>query len=235
MSKNYLNINLDLKDKKCLVIGGGSVAERKVKMLYDAGADIKILSDEFSNDMLEFLKDKDIDFQKNKFRKMHLDGVFLVVAATSDEKINSKISKDAIERDILVNVVDNKELSNITLTADFNRGNLNIAVSTSGTSPGLSSAIKQRLMDEFGPSYGTFLDILEKLRPYIIDGLPEEGRRDILLKIGSPEVERSLQYGELEKALEITKEALPEELQEILINILEDDGVDLNDRFDNRD
>jgi len=234
MGGNSLNVNLDVEDERCLVVGGGRVAERKVKLLHNADADLIVVSPKFSDSLSDFLEDGRIKYLEENFRENHLENSFLVIAATSDREVNRKVSKSAREKNILVNVIDDKELSNFTLTANFNRGNLMIAVSTAGASPALSASIKERLKEEFGPAYSIYLDILERLRPEIIDRYLEGERRRILLELGGREVEKALDEGDLGKALNLAGEALPEDLEKIFINVLDEVGVDMDGEFDYR-
>ncbi len=234
MGGNSLNVNLDLEDEHCLVVGGGRVAERKVKILHDADADLTVVSPEFSDSLSDFLEDERIKYLEENFREDHLKNSFLVIAATSDKEVNKKVSRSAREENIPVNVVDDKELSDFTLTANFNRGNLMIAVSTAGASPALSASIKERLKDEFGLVYSIYLDILERMRPEIIERYPEGERRRILLELGDGEVENALDEGDLEKALNLAGEALPEDIERTYIDVLDEVGVDIDGEFDYR-
>jgi len=234
MGGNSLNVNLDVEDERCIVVGGGRVAERKVKLLHNADADLTVVSPEYSDSLSDFLEDERIKYSEENFREDHLENGFLVIAATSDRDVNRKVSRSAREKNIPVNVVDDKELSNFTLTANFNRGNLMIAVSTAGASPALSASIKERLKNEFGPAYSIYLDILKRMRPEIIDRYFECERRRILLELGDREVEHALDEGDLERAFILAREALPEELEKTFIDVLDEVGVDIDGEFKNR-
>ena len=234
MGGNSLNVNLDVEDERCIVVGGGRVAERKVKLLHNADADLTVVSPEYSDSLSDFLEDERIKYLEENFREDHLENGFLVIAATSDRDVNRKVSRSAREKNIPVNVVDDKELSNFTLTANFNRGNLMIAVSTAGASPALSASIKERLKNEFGPAYSIYLDILKRMRPEIIDRYSECERRRILLELGDREVEHALDEGDLERAFILAREALPEELEKTFIDVLDEVGVDIDGEFKNR-
>jgi len=234
MDKNPLNVNLDVEDESCLVVGGGRVAERKVKLLNEAGADITVVSPEISETLSRLLEDEGIRYLEEKFGKHHLESCFLAIAATSDEEVNKRISESAREKNIPVNVADDGALSNFTLTANFNCGNLMIAVSTAGASPALSASIKKRLEDEFDSAYSIYLDILERMRPKIIKRYPEDERRRILLELGNREVENALDEGDLERAFYLARETLPEEPEKTFIDILNEVGIDIDGEFDYR-
>ncbi|MFP4142705.1 MAG: bifunctional precorrin-2 dehydrogenase/sirohydrochlorin ferrochelatase [Thermoplasmata archaeon] len=230
-----LNINLDIKEKPCLLVGGGKVAERKAKMLIVSGADLEIVSPQVTDGLGDLIDEEDIFYREKDFERSDVDGKYLVIAATSDRKLNKKVSEAAKSRDIPVNVVDDKDLSDFTFTATLLSGNLKIAVSTSGKSPALSASVKERLKGHFGPAYEKYLDVLAELRPKIIDRYSPERRREILLNLGDRTVERALYDGDLKGALEKASGSLPKDLQEIFIKIIKDKGVEVDGRFDHRD
>ena len=212
MGADLYTIELNLADQNCLVLGGGSVALRKLKKLYAAGASLEVISLDFSPEMQGFLDSRRINYSRRSYQKEDLQDKFLVITATSDPKLNSRVGRQAREAGILINVADNPELSNFNLLATFTAGLLKIAVSTSGASPALAASIKKRLMQEFGPAYAGYLKFLDKLRPLIIAELSEEKRRDLLRKLGDAEIEELLERGKLEEALKAARSIIPPRL-----------------------
>jgi len=202
-------VELELSGRNCLVLGGGSVALRKAKKLYAAGARLEIISLDFSSEMEEFLAGSRINHDRRSYQKKDLQGRFLVITATSDHKLNSKVGRQAREDGILVNVADNPELSNFKLPATFSSGLLKVAVSTSGASPALAASIKNRLREELGSAYAGYLKFLAKVRPVIIAELPEEERRDLLRRLGGAEIEEMLNKRLLEEALDTARSIIP--------------------------
>lgn len=234
MVRNTLNVNLDVSGEPCLVVGGGGVAERKAKQLHGSGANLMVVSPEFTDRSIEFLEAEGIEYLEEEFTERHLDGKTLAVAATSDREVNRRVSQAAQERGVLVNVVDDKDISTFTLTAAFDRGDLKVAVSTGGASPALSASVKQRLHDGFGPAYEKYLDILKRLRPEIISRMPEEDRRELLIRLGDQRVEKALWQGDLKEALDFAEKTVPKELKKIFIEILEEVGVDSDGKVKDR-
>ncbi len=212
MGADSYTIELDLSGQNCLVLGGGSVAFRKLKKLYAAGASLEVISLDFSSEMQGFLDSSRVKYSRRSYQKEDLQYKFLVITATSDHKLNSRVGRQAREAGILVNVVDNPELSNFNLLAAFTSGLLKIAVSTSGASPALAASIKNRLAREFGPAYAGYLKFLDKLRPLIIAEMPEEKRRNLLRKLGDAEMEELLEDGKLEEALKAARSIIPPRL-----------------------
>lgn len=153
-------VNLDLKEKKCVVIGGGKVAERKVKSLLGCEAQVFVVSPSLNNGLSRLDRDKKIFHIKENYARRFLKDTFLVVAATDDSKVNSRVASDANRFNLLVNVVDYPHLSNFWVPAVFRRGKLVIGISTSGNSPYLARKLKTVLKRNIGPEYARFLKLL---------------------------------------------------------------------------
>ena len=177
----YYPILLNIQDKKCLVVGGGNVAWRKVCSLKDAGARVTVVSPEFCPEME---KETGIERIQQKYEEGFLNGVLVVVASTDDEEVNKKVYYDAVKRGILVNVVDRPEFCSFIVPATINRGDLSISISTGGASPALARNIRESLEKQFGDEYGEFAKLLSETRRKIISEVSDESiRRDILQRI----------------------------------------------------
>ena len=118
-------INLRLKEKKCLVIGGGQVALRKIRHLYKAGARITVIAPEIHTE----IKKLNVTIILRKYENDLQDDYFLVVVASNDRQTNRQIALDAIKKNILINVVDNIDLSSFTFPSVIKRKNLIISIS----------------------------------------------------------------------------------------------------------
>ncbi|NQT72908.1 MAG: bifunctional precorrin-2 dehydrogenase/sirohydrochlorin ferrochelatase [Chloroflexi bacterium] len=159
---SYYPIFLDVKGKRCLVIGGGSVALRKTNMLIDHEAKVVVISPQLCTE-LEELGEKIITVRR-EYQTGDLDGAFVVVAATDNQAINEQIATDASEKGILINVVDVPDLSNFIVPSYLRRGDLTIAVSTNGKSPALSRKIRTKLEDAFEQEYADLIAVVEEVR-----------------------------------------------------------------------
>jgi len=177
----YYPILLNIQDKKCLVVGGGNVAWRKVCSLKDAGARVTVVSPEFCPEME---KESGIERSRQKYDERFLNGVLVVVASTDDEEVNKKVYYDAVKMGILVNVVDRPEICSFIVPATIIRGDLSISISTGGASPALARNIRENLEKQFGDEYGEFAKLLSETRRKILSEISNESiRRDILQRI----------------------------------------------------
>jgi len=164
----YYPVFLDIKNRRCLVVGGGGVGSRKVKTLLSCGARVTVVSPEASAYVHEQAARGKLAYHQRKYNRGDLDGVFLVIGATSDEKLNHQIHRDAEKRETLCNIADRPEVCNFILPAIVSRGDLTIAVSTSGQSPAFAKSLRQRLGKEFGPEYGSFLVLMGAIRQRLL-------------------------------------------------------------------
>jgi len=157
-------INLDLKCKKCVVIGGGKVAMRKVKTLLKAQAQVTVIAPSLTASLAELAKAEVIFYKQKEYRSGDMTGFFLAVCATDSSLVNAEAAKEAKSKHILVNVVDHSFPSDFTVPAQVSRGDLLLTVSTGGKSPALARQLRIDLEKEYGDTYGILLDMIEKVR-----------------------------------------------------------------------
>jgi precorrin-2 dehydrogenase/sirohydrochlorin ferrochelatase len=143
----YYPINLNIKGRLCVVIGGGRVAERKVKNLLRCGGRVRVVSPDLTNLLSKWVSQGRIDYTRSEYRGSHLKGAFLVYAATSNRKVNAEIARDAVQRRLLVNVADSPAESSFILPAVVRKREISIAVSTDGLSPAKSVRIRDRIKE----------------------------------------------------------------------------------------
>jgi len=161
---NPYPVGLLIKDKRCLVVGGGNVAARKVLTLLEHGAKVTVVSPELCPELQTILKAGKVTWVRRIYSSKDIEGMQLIVAATNEAAVNLEVSRDARENRVLVNVVDDEKLSDFILPAFFCRGNLMVTISTSGQSPALARKIKEQLEREFGPEYSRLVDIVGSIR-----------------------------------------------------------------------
>jgi precorrin-2 dehydrogenase/sirohydrochlorin ferrochelatase len=178
-TKAYYPILVDLKGKKVVVVGGGSVARRKVETLLDHGAEVHIVSKALAPELNDHVARNRIVHRGKEFREGHLEGAFMVIAATDDHLLNHRISEKAMERGVLINAVDQPDDCTFIVPSILRRGDLLIAVSTSGKSPAMAKKVRETLERLFGDEYGAFLMLMGSLRKMVLEGgLPQgENRR----------------------------------------------------------
>ncbi len=147
------------------MIGGGRVAERKVRRLLECGARVSVLSPAMAPGLKAMAEKGKITFKDRKVNLRDLDGAYMVIAATTDRSMNAAVSSYCRKKNILINVVDSPEECNFILPSIIRRGDLTISISTGGISPALSKKIRQDLEKRFGAGYAGYLRIMKKIRP----------------------------------------------------------------------
>ncbi len=160
----YYPIFLSLSGKRCVVIGGGEVALRKVKALLEYEAKVEVISPDFCPELGQMTEKETIHLSQRSYNSGDLQGAFIVIAATDNSEINRKVAEEARERGILVNVVDDPEQSDFIVPSYLRRGALTIAVSTAGRSPALARKIRTRLEKEFGTEYASLVLLIDEVR-----------------------------------------------------------------------
>jgi len=163
----YYPINLDIRNKNCLVVGGGSVGARKTSTLIRCGAATTAVSPEFVP-AFKNLEKQGVILLKKEFKEDDLKNMFLVIGATNNRELNLKISRQAKTKRIFCNIADNLEESDFILPSIISRGDLLITVSTGGKSPALAKKIKENLEHEYGHEYADFLYIMGKIRKRLL-------------------------------------------------------------------
>ena len=163
----FYPIFLDMHGRDCLVVGGGPVGVRKAVTLEKCGAKVKIISDRFSVRFDELQKTS-ICFVKKRYEKEDVKGMFLVFAATNNADLNQQIKDDALALKILCNVADAPDKSDFLIPSTVDRGDLILAVSTSGSSPALAKKIRQDLECQFGPEYSKMLQLMGNIRKRLL-------------------------------------------------------------------
>jgi precorrin-2 dehydrogenase/sirohydrochlorin ferrochelatase len=199
----YYPVYLDLSRKKCLVVGGGKVAERKVKSLLKCGAKVFVVSPVLTGWLEQSVSAGKVTAIRRNYTTTDLEDAFLVIGATDNHEINNKVAEECSERNILVNIVDQTAKCNFIVPAVIRQGALSISVSTGGNSPMLARRIREELEQSFGPEYQEFLDLLGNIREQVIKTIPEEDkRRDIFYKLVYSDIIELLRDGERDKVKE---------------------------------
>jgi len=160
----YYPVFLDIAGKKCVVVGGGDVAARKIARLLDCGARVCVVSPNLVPELEKLKKDRLIEHIQDEYRADYLNDAALVIGATDDEKINASISLDARARSVPVNIVDDPQKCDFILPSLIERGDLMIACSTGGQSPALARHLREELESVYGEEYTVLVSILGQLR-----------------------------------------------------------------------
>lgn len=202
------SISLQLKDRLCVVIGGGPVAIRKVRGLLEAGARVRLVAPEPAA-MAEL--SPALEVIQRPYLAGDLEGACLAFAATSNRQVNAAVVREGRQRGVLVNVADAPETGDFSVPALLRRGELTVAVSTAGGSPALAALLRDRLAEHLGTEWATVIEIAAALRQKrltlqgkteynqpILRRLLEDGLPELIAGGDAPAVDRLLQslFGE---------------------------------------
>ncbi|MES2919063.1 MAG: siroheme synthase CysG [Pseudomonadota bacterium] len=174
---DYLPIFLNLRDQRCLVVGGGDIALRKASMLMRAGASVHVVAPQIGDALLAKLAESDGSFRVGPYEAQDLAGVALVIAATDDEAVNRQVSADCRARQLPVNVVDNPPLCSFIFPSIVDRSPLVIAVSSAGQSPVLARLLRARLETTIPAAYGRLSAICGEFRGLAKQTFPDTNAR----------------------------------------------------------
>jgi precorrin-2 dehydrogenase/sirohydrochlorin ferrochelatase len=179
---------LKLDGRQCLVVGAGKVGEPKIGGLFETGARIRVVALAASPAVRDWARAGRIELELRVFSPEDLDGAFLAVVATNSRSLNERVYREAQRRGVLCNVVDVPDLCDFFYPAVVRRGDLQIAVSTSGQSPSLAQRIRQQLEKQFGPGYAAWVKELGETRKLILaSDLDKERKLDLLHSLASRE------------------------------------------------
>ncbi len=179
----YFPMFVDLNDEDCLIVGGGIVALRKVKVLLDFGARVHLVAKTISEEIREIEKSTDRLFlEERAFDPEEARGYKLVVVATNDNDLNERISNICKFRSIPVNVVDDKEKCSFIFPSYLKSGDVVGAFSSGGKSPYLTQYLRDKMKDSITPDIGQINDRLGEIREKIKETYPDEKERMKVLK-----------------------------------------------------
>jgi precorrin-2 dehydrogenase/sirohydrochlorin ferrochelatase len=153
-------IFLDLDGKRCVVVGGGEVANRKARKLLQARAEVVVISPEVKPELASIAA----EVRRRPYEEGDLEGAFLAFAATDRREVNAAVAREAVERSIPVNVADEPSEGDFALPSTLRRGQLQVAVSTSGASPTLAQRIRRELEDAFSFEWAGIVEELSRAR-----------------------------------------------------------------------
>jgi precorrin-2 dehydrogenase len=164
----YYPVNLDVKNRECLVVGGGAVGIRKVRTLLSCGARVTVVSPEATGALEELALAGRVTWHQRDYQMADLEGIFLVIGATDNEAVNQGISRDALSRNVLCNIADRPAACNFILPSIIERGDLVVTISTSGKSPAFAKHLRKKLEGQFGQEYKTLLELMGAIRSRLL-------------------------------------------------------------------
>jgi len=173
---------LKLDGLLALVVGGNHETEGKIAGLLTSGARVRLVAPSVTDGIREFVDARKIAWTARRFESNDLDGVMLVIALDEDDAVNELVYREATERGVLCNVVDQPERCHFYYPAVVRRGQLQIAISTGGLSPALASEIRRDLDQQFEAAYAEWTEALGRARERVLRKLPRSSRRTTLLQ-----------------------------------------------------
>lgn len=200
----YYPVYIELRDQPCVVIGGGKIAEGKVEGLLAAKAQVTVVSPNLTRRLQELVQEKEIAYFARAYEPGDLAGAFLVICATDQTEINHQVWEEASANHQLVNVVDDTPRCNFIAPSILRKGDLTIAISTSGKAPALAVRLKERFQRELGPEYERFLELAGELREPLAQAVPDfETRKALWYKLVDSDILDVLARGDESTAREI--------------------------------
>jgi precorrin-2 dehydrogenase / sirohydrochlorin ferrochelatase len=174
-------IFLKLQDRRCLVVGAGEIAESKIHSLLAAGARVRVVAPKAKPALAAFAGEGLFTWHRREYVPGDLENIFLVVAATDSLPVNAAVYRDAVERNVLCNAVDDPPNCDFYFPSVVRRGNLQIAISTAGESPALAQRLRKEIDEQLPNDLGPWLDDLGELRREVLKILPPGESRKLLL------------------------------------------------------
>ncbi|MFN3396260.1 MAG: bifunctional precorrin-2 dehydrogenase/sirohydrochlorin ferrochelatase [Thermodesulfovibrionales bacterium] len=188
-NKSYYPVYLDLKGKRCIIVGGGRVAERKCRSLIKNGADVTVISPNITKRLEDYKRKGKIRHLPRLYRRGDIESAFLAIAATDSQETNKKVYTEAMDKNILLNVVDNPDFCNFIAPSVFECGDLKIAISTGGTSPAVAKRIRKELEALYNHEFSKYLNFLKRIRGLIKDKVKKREEREAIFNyLSSPEI-----------------------------------------------
>ncbi|KUO61331.1 MAG: precorrin-2 oxidase [Gracilibacter sp. BRH_c7a] len=200
---NYYPIYVDVENKPILIIGGGSIALRKVETLLEYGALIKIISPRIIPELQDRVNKKQCEWIPREYSSEDIEDSFLVFSCTEKEEVNARVAQDVQDSSRLINVVDDPDKCSFIVPSTMRRGDLSIAVSTSGSSPMVARQIREELEGFYGDEIRVYLNLLKTWRKEIKQHLPPEKRQQFWHKVTDGEVLNFIKQGQQDQAKEV--------------------------------
>ena len=207
--RSYYPIFLNLQGKKCVVVGGGKVALRKIEMLLDCGANVFVISPISHPEITKLSERKAIHWIQRDYKAGDLKNAVITLACTDVKVVNRMVAEEAMKSEVLVNVADDPEQSDFITPSFFKRGNLMVAVSTSGISPALARKLRTKLEKSFGEEYAFLLSLIGEVR----STLKEKG-----YKVGAEAWQEAL---DLDLLIQLVRSGQQKKAKAILLNKLQ--------------
>lgn len=205
----YYPLYLDLQNRPVLVVGGGPIAEGKALQLVEANAEVHLVSPTLTEILRQRVEQGIISYRSGEFTDTDLDNKILIISATNIQAVNEAVAHAAQARGLLCNVVDQPALCNFITPSLISRGDLQIAISSSGKSPSVAQRVKREISELIGQEYEILVEIAAEVRAQARTRLPTyEARRDFLKSFVESEVLDLIRLGKIEEVKALSEKML---------------------------
>lgn len=207
-------VNLDIHHQLCVIVGGGTVAKRKVEGLLPCGARVVVISPELCTGLQTFADQGKIEWKQRGYRTGDLEGAKLVFAATNSDPIQKMVKDEADTAGLLVNVVTDPESCSFQVPALFRQGALLITIGTDGASPALAARIRNELALRYGAEYAILLDLMAAVRKHVVSGCGnQQEHKQLFEKLLNSDILSLVAASNWERLRERLEELLPPEME----------------------
>ncbi|WP_336743522.1 precorrin-2 dehydrogenase/sirohydrochlorin ferrochelatase family protein [Paenibacillus sp. y28] len=182
----YYPIMMELGGQQCVVVGGGTVAERRTAGLLEAGARVRVVSPALTDTLSRWAAVGQIEYWGKRYETQDAADAVLIIAATDCPETNRQVGEDARVRRQLVCRADRPEAGTFIVPGSVRRGRLLLSVTTGGASPGLTAAIRDELAGHYGEDYEKLTDLLAEYRMKVREYVKDAGERQKLLRCAAP-------------------------------------------------
>ena len=164
---SYYPVYLNLRDRRCVIIGGGTVAEGKIGRLLDSGAEIRVVSPDATLGIRQFVDDGAVRWEQREYRSGDLDGAFIAIAATNVREVNRRIFEEANDRGVMLNAVDDPPNCSFIAPSIVQRGPVTLAISTGGVSPALARKLRESLQSSGDLAWADLSSVMAVARSHL--------------------------------------------------------------------
>ena len=160
----YYPVYLAIKDRLCVIIGGGQIAEGKIASLLECGGNIRMIAPEVTDEVQDMADSGVLKLEKREYREGDLEGAFVAIAATDDNAVQRRIKAEAERLGVLLNVADVTHLCDFIAPSVVRKGEVTVAISTAGVSPALARKLRETLEVSRDLAYADMASLLGEVR-----------------------------------------------------------------------
>ena len=163
----YYPVYLNLRGRRCVIVGGGAVAEGKISRLLDSGAKICVVSPDATAGIRQFEANGAVRWEQRTYRPGDLEGAFIAIAATNVREVNRRIFEEAEERGVMLNAVDDPPNCSFIAPSIVQRGPVTLAISTGGVSPALARKLRESLQNSAELAWADLSGVMAVARSHL--------------------------------------------------------------------